>query len=562
MYCKRESYEDAKSYIDNLSNIAFKLKFKKVNVSALDYSSVFFIRYISRAGIETDREFDNYTDARNFYFGSILRGVRNDRKAFFAFRNSNLNSGFDYVEEIYSHANMFEDDKDFEKTNPNLKLYYLAYDEKGNLVGYSTSVSGIKGEVKMTLKYNGSFKEGSKYVIQAYDTKRDNRDSFQTYTQTGGVNSYYLSAPRSTSLTGSTTSINEIFLGTRFGDPDKYSTRYADVENMESIQASNFAEVGKCPYTDIYEDSCKPIPYSIAKQSITKAQEYTQELNSGYVSAFTSNIDISLPNVASVELQGINRNYLDIAEFDPYYERGDDMFFYAVDKNGIVRLSSNKGLGFLSVLSALFTNKGEVTPFLYGVKTTGLSVGDPLYIYYSNENSKTLIFINSGESEDGSFPFTLGRTKYYNEYPQEVDGEIVPCPKDIKYSIWSWLDDIEDDLGRVDSLQESVDDYQQSETTWRAENTNLQTQLDARPTQEEVDELQNQLDSRPTVTPNDSQYGAFFQKLTDSLTTGISSLQSSLGSTDADDGIDDDISEDDTSNFNGNDPFRYKNNKY
>lgn len=572
-YCKRVSLSEAESYVKGLTSLAFRLRFNNVDISnsILTYTSNYQVWRLER-GIRKVDSYDNWDDANRRYT-DLYRYGKN--RALFAFRNSDVDSDFDFIErrkgdDTFDYYEEYAENKD-----PKQKLYYIAYDEVGNVVGYSTSVNNITGQMKMTMKYAKGFTKDSKFVIQAYVDGQGQRGSFQTYRLVDGVPTYYFVAPSSTSISGGESRISKLYLGEFFGEYDKTYTAI-DPNSFKDIQATKFAQEGKCPYTNIFKGSCKPIPYSVAEPALLKAQEYTQELNSGFTNNITQNVDLTLPLASNIVLYGIYFNYGDIIRYDPYYERGDDMFFYAVDKNGLIRLSSAKGFSEFSVTQRNTFGYAEVLPFLYGIQTTGLREGDPLYVYYSNENSDSLIFINSGINEDGSFPFKLGRVDYYSDFPQVVDGENIPCPKDIKLSVWGWLDEVGSDLAQVDSLtsenqrlNDEVFTYEQSEAEWDEEKAllearptqeqydALQTQLDARPTQEQYDELSQELEARPTITPSDSEYGAFFETLNQGLTDSISRLSSALGSNEAEDEVDGE-----QSNFSGNDPFRYKKNKY
>lgn len=295
---------------------------------------------------------------------------------------------------------------------------------------------------------------------------------------------------------------------------------------------------------------CKAIPFSYTKPAFDAALEVA-------ASGGLFLVDFSSTDVMSLNLRSINPLSVYRCEDSSknLYCDTNESFWFAVDKNGVVRMSGFPPDSFI------FTQLGgTVLPYLFGVETTGFKNGDRMYVYYSDVNNDGLWFANSGEG-DGGYTFDTTQTSIIQidggELIRANDSTGSNCIPKLNTTIWGWLDEVAEDLGRVDSLEKEINSYKEAETIWRNEKSTLESDLSSRPTQEQVVELQNQLDSRPTVTPNDSQYGDFFKKLTDDLTTGISSLQSSLGSNEADDEVDEG-----QSNFSGNDPFNYKKNKY
>ena len=225
---------------------------------------------------------------------------------------------------------------------------------------------------------------------------------------------------------------------------------------------------------------------------------------------------------------------------------------YAVDKNGIVRLSSGKGMSWFATLNESWRGHATLPAFLYGIQTTGLKEGDPLDIYLSDERLDFLYRINSGIG-DGTFPFKLGQVDYMNTYPEIVRQGSDKCPTDISTRIWGWIGEVGDELSNVDDLRADVDDYEDKETQWTSEKEGFQSTIE-RLNQEKLNLQNNASDVESDV---EQRYDDFFNLLSQSLASSITSLNSALGSSDSEDPVDGDVS-----NFDGEDPFKYKKNKY
>ena len=252
--------------------------------------------------------------------------------------------------------------------------------------------------------------------------------------------------------------------------------------------ATYFGEEGSCPFIptqqEIYEGyeqsisevegNCSPIPYSWTTPAYEKAMEvapsdnaaqFFLDLNSSLISSF---IFMSLYQSAETAL-----------------DFSVEQFFFAVDVNGVVRMTSAPQDSWFNESQQL------VMPYVFGVQTAGLAIGDPLMFYYVNGSN--LYYVNSGVG-DGTVPFALGKNQVNTAYFENVKTTDAPCMPILNTSIWGWLDEMEvtiDDAALASDLQEQIGEHD----SWFDENAvlinnqiySMQTALGTDPSEEEVD---------------------------------------------------------------------------
>lgn len=432
-------------------------------------------------------------------------------------------------------------------------LFYIAYDEVGNAVGYSKSRSyGFNDKVEMICKYVGELKHRSKFIIHCYLNGMETTMSFPCEYKDGNFIRNEFTAPNVSSTSGG--------LKETFDYIERYNfitENYEDdgvlLNQFNSVQPSFFGEKGKCPYRYFFKGFCKPIPYSIVEPALLQAQQYSRDNNEiGWSNPETNNVDFNLPLTSLISLKNLYNDDSSILHFQSDVDRGKDIFLYAVDKNGIVRLSSGKGMNWFATINESWRGHATLPAFLYGIQTTGLKEGDPLDIYMSDERLDFLYRINSGEG-DGTFPFKLGKADYNNTYPEIVRQGSEKCPTDISTRIWGWIGEVGDELSNVDDLRADVDEYEEKETQWTSEREGFESTIE-RLNQEKLS-LQN--NASEVESDVEQRYDDFFNSLSQSLASSITSLNSALGSSDSEDPVDGGVS-----NFDGKDPFKYKKNKY
>ncbi len=592
-YCTKGDYEGVKSKVDDTVGAKFTLKFN-TSKGIFGYKTTYELNFRSSkdtcSGALRTKSYDSgskaYTAFNVTYNQYKYREVFIKKQALLTINGEEQpfvkaidysstykkrtgwakpynTTCYDY--RVKDVGNVFRADKSATKTPAG--LYYIAYDEEGNPVGYSKSESyTFNAKVEVICKYMGNFKKGSRFVIHCYYTGRNNKYSFPCeFKKNNNSITNVLSAPNSTSTRGVSATYKEII---------RYDYSIKDVvdenspsELFNSTQAEYFGERGKCPYRSFFKGYCKPIPYSFVLPALQKAQALTEELNPSFKGTpsamFSQNVDTNLPDVASIALQTIFADDAEALRFDRQFDQGKDIFLFAIDKNGIVRMSSGKGLTYYDTM--LYTQRtdlhGTLIPYLYGVKTSGIKEGDPLDVYISREGEDFMYRVHSGTG-DGTFPFKLGQVNYYDEYLQIGKGDL--CPTDISTRIWGWVDEVGVELEEAEAANDLVFSYQKAEEDWNIEKADFEkdisdkdsriNELTSEAEQAEQDYLKREQDA---VSKSDLRYDDFFKLLNDGLTRTTSNLSKALGSSDADDDL-----EDNSSNFSGEDPFRYNNNNF
>ncbi len=310
------------------------------------------------------------------------------------------------------------------------------------------------------------------------------------------------------------------------------------------MSRANYAQLAKNRSLGFY---CNAIPYSFTKPAFDAAIEAAP-------SGGLFLVDFGSPDVMALNLRGISP--IDTYKCQDFsknlYCDTNESFWFAVDKNGVVRMS-----GFPPLSNIFNVFGGTVLPYLFGVETTGFKNGDRMYIYYSDLNSGQLYWANSEEG-DGGYTFDTTQTEAIQIDGGKLESAFMAqkCIPELNTTIWGWLDEMSEELSEVEALNSQIFDYTESQNEWETEETDLKAQISAL-TKERDDAL---LANTTSGGANDAQiqkYDDFFTTFGDRLTQSVNTLNSTLGSNEAEDEV-----EDDTSNFSGNDPFKYKKNNY